>query len=282
MSYVIAIDMGATNIRVGILNDQLEIMEVVRERTTHEGNDALISQIIRLIHAVHSEKYPVRSITIGVPGRVRKNGFIDELPNIHVQELDLVHPLEATFHVPTYVINDAVAAGIAEAVAGSGKDADAVFFVTISSGVGGSFFVHQTFTPSSHEIGHTLFSYQNHYYEFEKIASGYGLLTLAACNGLHLQEGYEVFLGYQNHDPLSTKVYQDWLQLMQRFFSFIQNTFAPDVIVLTGGVMKSASIFFEDMKKMNPQSRLVMAFFDQDAGLIGAGCYGLQKAENTK
>lgn len=277
MKNVIAIDMGATNIRVGILNEQLEILEVIRERTSHEGNDALISQIIRLIHAVHYEKYHVSSITIGVPGRVRKDGFIDELPNIHVEKLDFVTPLEKEFHVPTYVINDAVAAGIAEAVAGSGKNDKSVFFVTISSGVGGSFFVDKQYTISSSEIGHTLFSYQNHYYEFEKIASGYGLLTLAKQNGLALQEGYEVFLGYQKQDPLCTKVYQDWLMLMHQFFSFIQDTFAPDVIVLTGGVMKSASIFFEDMKKMNAQSKLVPAYYDQDAGLVGAGCYGLQK-----
>lgn len=37
MKYVIGIDMGATNIRVGVINENLEIVEVIRESTSHGG-----------------------------------------------------------------------------------------------------------------------------------------------------------------------------------------------------------------------------------------------------
>ena len=163
MKHVIGIDMGATNVRVGVIDENLKIVEVVRENTTHEGNEALIQQLVRLIKEVHFEKYHISSITIGVPGRVRNDGYVYELPNIHVSDIDFVSTLQNVFHVPTYVINDAVAAGLAEAISGNGKNNQSVFFVTISSGIGGSFFIDKKFVVSSTEIGHTLFKYQNGY-----------------------------------------------------------------------------------------------------------------------
>lgn len=57
-----------------------------------------------------------------------------------------------------------------------------------------------------------------------------------------------MFIGYQNHDEKLTKLYHDWLDLLHEFLIFIQNTFSPEIIVFSGGVMKSASIFFEDLK----------------------------------
>lgn len=278
MKHVIGIDMGATNVRVGVIDENLKIVEVIRENTTHEGNEALIQQLVRLIKEVHFEKYHISSITIGVPGRVRNDGYVYELPNIHVSDIDFVSTLQNVFHVPTYVINDAVAAGLAEAISGNGKNNQSVFFVTISSGIGGSFFIDKKFVVSSTEIGHTLFKYQNSYYELERIASGYGILSLAKLNGITLEHGYDMFYGYQNHDQKLTKLYWDWINLIHEFLSFIQNAFSPEVIVFSGGVMKSASIFFDDLKKANPQSHLVLAYHDQDAGLIGSACYGLQNA----
>ncbi len=277
MKHVIAIDMGATNIRVGVIDENLNIVEVIRERTCHDGNEALIKQIIRLINDVHYKKYNISSITIGVPGRVRNDGYIYELPNIHVKDIDLVTPLVNEFNIPTYVINDATAAGLAEAVSGNGKDYSSEFFITISSGVGGSFFINKEYTVSSTEIGHTLIEYKGEYYEFEHICSGYGIKNLAKINGINLEEGYHMFIGYQNGDDELTALYHDWLNLFHKFFEFIQSTFSPEVIVLTGGVMKSSHIFFNDLKEKNPNCNLVKAYHDQDAGLIGAGCYGIQK-----
>jgi glucokinase len=277
MKHVIAIDMGATNIRVGVIDEKLNIIEVIRERTCHDGNVALINQIIRLINEVHFSNYEISSITIGVPGRVRNDGYVYELPNIHVKDLDLVTPLTKEFGVSTYVINDATAAGLAEAVSGSGKQYSSVFFITISSGVGGSYFVDHNYKVASTEIGHTLFEYKGEYYEFEHICSGYGIKRLASINNINLEEGYHMFIGYKNGDEALTALYKDWLNLFHKFFGFIQNTFSPEVIVLTGGVMKSADIFLKDLKENNPNCNLVKAYHDQDAGLIGSACYGLQK-----
>ena len=53
--------------------------------------------------------------------------------------------------------------------------------------------------------------------------------------------------------------------------------------VLTSGGdspgMKSADIFFEDLRKACPHSHLEKCAFDQEAGLIGAAVYGFQQTK---
>jgi predicted NBD/HSP70 family sugar kinase len=55
--------------------------------------------------------------------------------------------------------------------------------------------------------------------------------------------------------------------------------FQPDVFTLTGGVMKSADIFFKDLKKAAPDCHLEPCSFGQEAGLIGAAVLGFQSVK---
>ena len=57
------------------------------------------------------------------------------------------------------------------------------------------------------------------------------------------------------------------------------NILEPDVFVLGGGVMQSSEYFLDDLKKaidnyvfpqMKGKVRIEKAYFDQDAGIIGA------------
>ena len=57
--YVIAIDLGGTNCRVGLVSSDCEIIEVNRERTIHNSIEELSNQINRLISYLPYEKYNV-------------------------------------------------------------------------------------------------------------------------------------------------------------------------------------------------------------------------------
>ena len=61
MEYVISIDMGATNLRVGIVSSNLDIIEVNREKTVKNDKDLLVKQICRLIESLPYEKYNVKN-----------------------------------------------------------------------------------------------------------------------------------------------------------------------------------------------------------------------------
>ena len=56
----------------------------------------------------------------------------------------------------------------------------------------------------------------------------------------------------------------------------VQNSYEPDIITVTGGVMKEKAIFFEDLCELNPYSNLTECHFSEGAGLMGAAVLAFQ------
>lgn len=273
MKNVIALDIGGTNVRAAIIDENFNILKVIRKSTLIGSVNLFLEQICSLIDELNPKESRCAAIVAGVPGRVRWDGFIDALPNIHIDNIPLRSFLEARYGVPVFVANDAEVAALAEAIAGAGKNLKSSYFVTISTGIGGALVVDKKLKKASYEIGHTLFPYRNEYYELEKIASGTGIEKLLQINGIKIAQTYQFFEKVSAHDPLIMGVYSDWLALLASFFRYIKTTFEPEMIILSGGVIKSASVFFTDLQKKIPDIPLAIAHYEQDAGLIGAACF---------
>ena len=75
-------------------------------------------------------------------------------------------------------------------------------------------------------------------------------------------------------------IYNSWLKVLTDFIHLVQNSYHPEVITITGGVMKAKDIFFEDLKRLNPESNLVECQFKEDAGLIGGAVYAFDMLKN--
>ncbi len=273
MKNVLALDIGGTNIRVAVIDETLSIIKVIRRSTTVGSIKLFLEQVCSIIDEINPAQYNISAIAAGVPGRVRWDGFIDALPNIHIDNIPLREYLEARYKVPVFIKNDAEVAGFAEGVAGAGKDYRSSFFITISTGIGGALVSDKKIKNASYEIGHTLFNYRGNYYEFEKIASGVGIGKLLELNGVPTIPSHVFFDHVANKDELYLPAYHDWLNLISAFFQFIHKSFEPDIIVLSGGVLKSSKVFFDDLQVLNTNIVIARAQFDQDAGLIGAACY---------
>jgi glucokinase len=216
-------------------------------------------------------------LATGVPGRVRYDGFIYALPNIHIENIPLASYLSKEFSRPAFVINDAEVAALAEANVGPFKKAKSLYFVTISTGVGGALTIGGELRNSSYEAGHTMTPYHGEIHEFEHMASGVGLRRLADMNGLQIESAREFFELVKNKNPQALAVYQDWIKLVADWLEMIQEAFTPEVFTLTGGVMKSAAIFFDDLKRASPHCHLELCGCGQEAGLIGAAVLGFQR-----
>ena len=88
-----------------------------------------------------------------------------------------------------------------------------------------------------------------------------------ACDR-HVLRIREALAGLSADVPLSAEVYE---------------AFTPEIFTLTGGVMKSSDLFFDDLKKRLPGMRLEICGTGQNAGLLGSAVYGFQKVkENQK
>lgn len=272
MKYVLSLDIGGTNVRAALISEEYQIIDVVRERTLRKNTAVFINQIVQIVKKVKGYQ-KAKVIVAGVPGRVRQSGFIDELPNIGISNVNLKETLETTFDVPVYIRNDAEMAAFAEAKLGVGKNINSTYFVTISTGIGGCLIENGVIKNPSGEIGHTLVKYQNHYYELEKIASGDGILKLCALNNLNYESASQFFTDVENKKAEIMPIFNEWLTLITNFFIYISEDFTPDIIALTGGVSKSLPLFWDHLVK-NVPTKISVAHFNEDAGIFGAAAYG--------
>ena len=137
----IAIDLGGTNIRCAVLNEQYEIECLEKERTVHTGSlEDNIKQIVKLIQNCSCIKDEKTTIGIGVPGVVNEEGILKYISNIpELEGINLTCVLKQKIKVPVTVVNDANAAAIAEAKIGAGRNFKSVYYITVSTGIGGGF-----------------------------------------------------------------------------------------------------------------------------------------------
>jgi len=275
MRKVIALDIGGTNTRLALVNDKYNI-DKIEIRPTVTGNlESFLLSVKKIIADNVHDASAYEAIGVGVPGRVRPNGYIDALPNIGISEIPLAEYLHKEFGIPVFVRNDAEVAAIAEANVGPYADKESLYFVTISTGVGGALTRNGNIFPSSSEPGHVLIEYNGELREFEHLTSGNGIVNLCKDQGLNVKNAREFFEGYAGGDPSYQGVFQHWLSLMSTFFHKTQEAFQPDVFVLTGGAMKSKEAFLDKLRKACPECNIQECGCGQNAGLLGAAAMAL-------
>ncbi|MEM2327042.1 MAG: ROK family protein [Candidatus Bathyarchaeia archaeon] len=160
----IGVDLGGTNVRVALGDSDGRIVGRIVERTEKgKGPEGISEQIIRMIRSlIAAEKVNLKDVGgIGVgsagPLDIGRGGLMKPT-NLPFDFVPLVRPLEEEFNLPTYLLNDCVAAVMGEKHFGLGRGCDNLVYVTISTGIGGGAYVDGHLLigkdGNAHEIGH--------------------------------------------------------------------------------------------------------------------------------
>jgi glucokinase len=146
LSYA-AVDIGATNIRLAV-GDENRLYSKRSEATDRlNGPEGIPKQIARMIRSLNV--YPT-SIGIGSIGPLDvRRGAIGETPNYVFKHIPVVEPLVVEFGVPVEIMNDCNAAVIGEHLYGAGRSIDNLFYVTLSTGLGGGAIVDGKTKPDN-------------------------------------------------------------------------------------------------------------------------------------
>lgn len=143
--YVVAVDLGATNIRAAIMDFEKKVlMGKIRDKTrVSEGPQGISAQIVQMVMNVvkinRISLDDVVGIGVGAPGPLDiRRGGITRATNIPYDFVPVREPLEEAYGLPVVFMNDANAAALGEYMFGIGKHMNAryVIFITISSGIG--------------------------------------------------------------------------------------------------------------------------------------------------
>lgn len=140
--------------------------------------------------------------------------------------------------LPVTAVNDADAAGVAEANWGAAKGQKGlVVVVTLGTGVGTALIYNGVLVPNA-ELGHL---------EVEGV--DYETKASAAA---------------RERDGLS---WEKWAKRLQRYFSALEFYLSPELFVVGGGVSRRAEKFLPLLKL---EAAIVPASFQNEAGIIGA------------
>lgn len=165
--FAIGVDIGGTNIKLGIISDSGKIVKKTMVETKGEGGpNSVVSQIKKGINELLSKnKYKVSGIGVGCPGTVdQKKGIVENPPNIPKwDKVPLGSIIRKAFGYDVFLDNDANAAAIGEMHFGAGKKLNSFIMVTLGTGVGGGIIINRKIYLGDYggagEIGHTVIDY---------------------------------------------------------------------------------------------------------------------------
>lgn len=295
----IGVDLGGTHVRVGAFDSAGQLLSQNEAGIASIGPDKGLSIIEQLIHErLDSINSPIPlGIGIGATGPVDAvHGVINNPYTLEGwSNVPIVERLTKTFNIPVRLENDADAAALGEYWQGAGREAKRLYAVTVGTGVGTSLIVdgkiyrgldgvhpeggHQLIDPNGPEC------YCGHRGCWESLISGSAISS--QMRGASHMNASSIAEAARTGEPAALAI----MQKAARDFSLgivnIISFFVPDVLVLSGGVMKSADLFLptleQTLKTPNPmvpfdRVHILPAQLGYYAGLYGGAYMILSEA----
>ncbi len=177
MNYVLAADIGGTNIRLAIIDQQGQIMQESRVQAELSQQTAIsqskaeafvITTLAKTMQSMLNQtKYSVKSIGIGFPGFFRgDSGILAASPNLPLlHDFPLADLLSQALDQPVFVQNDALCAAIGEHCYGAGQGHANLLHITLGTGVGSGLILNNRPYSGEHgmamEFGHLCIEHHN-------------------------------------------------------------------------------------------------------------------------
>jgi len=236
----IGIDIGGTGIkgaRVDLSSGEI-VSERVKYETPEHGHPGDVLDVVEQILA-DLEGTPEDHTGICFPAIVT-HGITRSAANVSADWIDV--PAAAMFadslERDIHFVNDADAAGVAEAQFGAAKGVSGlVIVITLGTGIGSAFLMDGTLVPNT-ELGHL---------ELDGTDA-----ERRASNAVREREGLD---------------FEAWAGRLTRFLGHVEKIFSPDLFLIGGGVSKQHEEFFPMINVTTP---LKPAALFNNAGIVGA------------
>jgi len=163
------------------------------------------------------------------------------------------------FEVPCFIENDCNVAALAESLIGAGKGYPIVFYITVSTGIGGGLCVSGEIfsgsTGNAGEIANIIVRENTVKHSFlnpgsmESMASGTGVMRMALEKGLPVRHAHEVFTLAEEGNLVACEITEIVIDSLSRGMAAIAHVVDPHIFVLGGGVSISVPDFVEKVRK---------------------------------
>lgn len=156
---ILAIDIGGTKFTLAVFQDEQLMRRESRSTDRERGREGIMEHVLAIAHQWHSE-FKFDRCGIGFGGPVDYARQMVAL-STHVggwDDFDLVGEIRGAFRIPVIMDNDANVGGLGEARYGAGRSHRPLFYMTLSTGIGGGIVtehgIYRGADSYAGEIGH--------------------------------------------------------------------------------------------------------------------------------
>ncbi len=297
-TYVVAVDVGGTNIKLGIVDHKGKVIarNSLPTKTFSSSKtkliDALAHHIDALITTTKLTKKSIAGIGIGLPGLINpQQGIVRFLPNIPGwKNVPLSRLLKLKTGLKVFIDNDVKVITLAESQFGAGRGVKNMVCLTLGTGVGAGLILngrlYRGVANAAGELGHTPLNQEGPACTcggwgcFERYVGNKELFDLAGTFMGNAGEEMKAMKAKARQG--NRKALAFWRQAGTRVgdgLVGIINLLNPELVVIGGGVSHNEQFLFPVIRQvirrrcMSLQGKIVRikrAHFKDDAGLIGA------------
>ncbi len=306
--YRIGIDLGGTNIAVGVVDDNYQIVARAKCKTAlpRPAEEIVADMVNTAFEAVKNAGLTmddIKAVGVGCPGTCNGDtGIVEYSNNLKFDKLPLTEMMEKGLHKPVCVDNDANVAALGEAVAGAAKGVQTCVCITLGTGVGGGIIIdgkiYSGLNFAGAELGHTVIVVDGEPCNcgrkgcWESYASATALIrqTIRAieanpdsrmakmANGN--VSGCTAFDAMRAGCPVGKQVVDTYIRYIASGLINVINIFQPEVLCIGGGICNEGETLLAPLREQieaeryskysAKQTRLCVASLGNDAGIIGA------------
>ncbi len=266
--YYLGVDLGGTNIAIGLVNEKFEIVlkdkvPTGASRPTSDIMDDMANLCKSIVERAGITFDEVEYAGIATPGSVDpKLGMVRYANNISMENYPIAHELKKRIPLKKVLVeNDANAAALAEAKAGAGKGYSDLVMITLGTGVGGGIVIdgklYSGFNYCGAELGHTVIEFGGRPCTcgrrgcFEAYSSATGLINMTkekmlenadslmwklADGDIKNVSGRTAFDASRKDDKAAKEVVDMYIEYLACGLTNMVNIFQPQVLCIGGGV----------------------------------------------
>ncbi len=293
MKFAIGIDLGGTRIKgIAVDAEGNELHKLYMPTRDGDGavwKKAVAETINGLLQKLNGNNSVIGISAPGLPSDDNRSiaympGRMQGLENFTWQDF---------LHKPTYVLNDAIAALIAESTFGAAKNKKNVVMLTLGTGVGGAILINGkpyqgAFNKAGH-IGHMVINDGG-----DRDVTGMpgsleeciGNCTVEKRSKGKFTSTHDMLNACNNGDVFAKEIWLGSVRQLAIGLASITNILSPEMIILGGGIAEAGNVLFEPLNKYMAEFEwrpgghkveIVKAVYGDLAGSIGAASFAMSK-----
>jgi len=303
--FTIVIDLGGTIIKMGLSDGQKLVASRSTKVLLKNGLKDHLPIIEDLINEMLDEAELPLNKLIGVGFCFP--GLVDSVHNQVLStnkkyddavDIDLVHWAKQNWEIPLYLENDARMALLGEWQYGAGKGYENIVMVTLGTGIGSAALIEGKLLKGKHfQAGNLGGHFTVNHRGIRCTCGNIGCMESEASTWrlpelIRTNPGFEssslkneplldyesLFRNAKNNDTLAKEILDHCYSVWSSGMVSMIHAFDPEVIIISGGIMKSAEVILPELQLRIDQNawtpwgniKLINAKFSDSAALFGA------------